>query len=122
MKLKIKTKFITLKQLPQLVTDEDNNLALESEKVSVVYYRSGYTAKEYEGDWDAIWKAREAIELSTAISIPDATMKLINSKRMQAELSKEEVYKEYLDKEETELIRVSLAKQWDFDNVSEKQF
>lgn len=60
--------------------------------------------------------------MSKAIKIPDATMKLLNSKRMQTELSKEEVYTQYLTNEEAEILKLSVIKQWEFDNIDEEQF
>jgi hypothetical protein len=53
------------------------------------------------------------------VKIPDARMKLLNSKRMQTELSKESVYSRYLTKEEGELLRLSIIGQWEFDDMKE---
>jgi hypothetical protein len=64
----------------------------------------------------------ETIELSNAIKIPDATLKLFNSKRMQTELSKEEVFSKYLTKEESEILKLSVIRQWEFDDMKEEQF
>jgi hypothetical protein len=64
----------------------------------------------------------ETIELSNAIKIPDAALKLFNSKRMQTELSKEEVFSKYLTKEESEILKLSVIRQWEFDDMKEEQF
>lgn len=49
-------------------------------------------------------------------------MKLLNSKRMQTELSKEEVYTQYLTKEEADVLKLSVIRQWEFDSVGEEEF
>ena len=64
----------------------------------------------------------ETIELSNAIKVPDAALKLFNSKRMQTELSKEEVFSKYLTKEESEMLKLSVIRQWEFDDMKEEQF
>lgn len=78
---------ITLKETTKLTLDGLNNLKLGEETVEFVYYRAGYSSNDYLSDWENLKEAMEVIELSNAVKVPDATMKLVNSKRMQAELS-----------------------------------
>ena len=72
---------------------------LDGEKIAIAYFRSGYKMSDYKEDWEAIWRVRELIEMSNAIKIPTVTMELFNCKRVQTELSKEEVFSQYLTKE-----------------------
>lgn len=74
---------------------------------------------DYEENKEVTWHAREIIELSNAIKIPTVTFDLINQKRMQVELSKESVYKQFLSEEESELLRSTLVPVWDFDSMTE---
>lgn len=74
-------------------------MKLGEEVVEIVYYRSGYRSEEYVKEWKNLQISMEVIEMSKAIKIPDSALKLFNSKRMQTELSKEEVYTKYLTKE-----------------------
>ena len=64
-----------------------------------MYFRAGYQLSDYLCDCKLTWKAREVIELSNAMKIPNITMDLLNQKRMQVELSKESVYKQFLTPE-----------------------
>lgn len=86
-----------------------------------MYYRAGYQLSDYQQDPEAAWKARELIELSNAIKIPNITFDLMNQKRMQAELSKESVYSQYLSSEEADILKSSLVPIWEFDNMSEEE-
>jgi hypothetical protein len=88
----------------------------------VVYYRAGYQLTDYQQDPETAWKARELIEHSNAIKIPNITFDLMNQKRMQAELSKESVYSQYLSPEEAALLKSTLVPIWEFDNMSEEDF
>ena len=61
MKKGIKSKRITLMEATEkLEKDQNDDLLLNGQKVSIAYFRSGYRMSDYK-DWDAIWKARELI-------------------------------------------------------------
>ncbi len=112
---------ITLEETAKLTLDGLNNLKLGEETVEFVYYRAGYSSNDYLSDWENLKEAMEVIELSNAVKVPDATMKLVNSKRMQAELSKPEVHEKYLTKEEAEVLMLSVIRQWEFDSMTEEE-
>eukprot|EP00494_Astrolonche_serrata_P024875 UN25135 len=48
--------------------NKDNELIIDKRAISVVYFRAGYTPRDYPTENE--WKAREKIEMSTAIKSP----------------------------------------------------
>jgi hypothetical protein len=72
--------------------DQNGDLYFQGNiKIAIVYYRSGYTTRE-KISWEAIEKAN----LSNAINIPSIHAFLVNTKTMQALLSKREIMRKYL--------------------------
>lgn len=55
----------------------------------MVYFRAGYTPQEHN---ENTLKGKRKVHLSNAVCIPWIGSELVNQKRMQAELSKPEVY------------------------------
>lgn len=70
--------------------------------MSFVYYRCGYKLDHFkvDGDQNVGWKVKEDIELSNAYCIPPVVMELINQKRVQTELTKPQVLRQFLPEEE----------------------
>ena len=56
-------------------SSDDNN------KISVVYYRAGYTPSDYPTEME--WKMRSLIESSTAIKCPSIAYQLAGTKKIQ---------------------------------------
>lgn len=77
--------------------DSNQNLIIDSKIVSLVYFRAAYTDKDFP-DEDS-WKAREMIELSTAIKCPNVDTFLCTFKVFQYYLQKPEVLKKFLPDE-----------------------
>lgn len=66
-----------------------------------------------------MWKAKEAIVFSNALSVPPIEFELVNQKRMQTELAKPEILKRYASEEEAEMLMKTRVGEWEFDNISE---
>jgi len=93
-KHKIKSAKLSLSDINKKITkDEEGNLSLDGNKVSLVYFNSGDKEEDYP-DEDS-WKARELIELSTAIKVPDLNTFLTSFNVFQYYLSKPDVIMHY---------------------------
>ena len=91
---KIKSVKLTLSEINKKVTkDEEGNLTFDGKKVSLVYFNSGDKEEDYQ-DEDS-WKARELIELSTAIKVPDINTFLASNRIFQYYLSKPDIIMHY---------------------------
>ena len=91
---KIKSAKLTLSEINKKITkDEEGNLVLDGNKVSLVYFVSGDQEEDYP-DEDS-WKGRELVELSTAIKVPDINSFLASHKVFQYYLSKPDVIMHY---------------------------
>jgi len=75
--------------------------------VSVVYYRAGYTPRDYPSNDE--WLARRLIERSRAIKCPNAIYHLLGSKTVQPILGKEGVLERYLKPEDCAKLRSVFA-------------
>ena len=90
----IKSVKLTLSEINKKITkDEEGNLVLDGNKVSLVYFVSGNKEEDYP-DEDS-WKGRELVELSTAIKVPDINSFLASHKVFQYYLSKPEIIMHY---------------------------
>lgn len=58
-----------------------------SNEVAVVYFRAGYSPKDYHGQ--AEWNARLKLERSTAIKSPSIAYHLAGTKKVQQVLAEE---------------------------------
>ena len=91
---KLKSVKMTLSEInKKIIKDEEGNLVLDGNKVSLVYFISGDKEEDYP-DEDA-WKGRELVELSTAIKVPDINSFLASHKVFQYYLSKPDVIMHY---------------------------
>ena len=91
---KIKCEKLSLSEISKKVTkDEEGNLKLNEDKISLVYFNSGDKEEDYQ-DEDS-WKARELIELSTAVKVPDINTFLTSFKAFHYYLSKPDVIMHY---------------------------
>ena len=93
-KHKIKTVKLSLSDINKKITkDEEGNLTLNGTKVSLVYFNAGDKEEDYP-DEDS-WKARELVELSTAVKVPDVNTFLASNRIFQYYLSKPDVIMHY---------------------------
>ena len=85
--------------------EQTNELVLGGkDRISVVYYRAGYTPNDYGPD-GVEWKARELMEWSTAIKCPSIGYHLIGSKHFQTIFAQKEVLLRYLSESEADRLR-----------------
>ena len=93
-KHKIKSVKLSLSDVNKKLTkDEEGNLLHNGTKVSLVYFNAGDKEEDYP-DEDS-WKARELVELSTAVKVPDVNTFLASCKIFQYYLSKPDVIMHY---------------------------
>lgn len=64
-------------------------------EVGVVYYRTGYTVSDYHSEKD--WDVRKLLEESYAIKAPNVSTQLAGSKKIQQELTKDEILSKFVD-------------------------
>lgn len=80
--------------------NKDDELMVEGDLVSVVYFRAGYDMTHYPSDRE--WNARCRIERSVAIKCPTINYHLSGTKKVQQALAKEENLRRFL-KDETKV-------------------
>ena len=98
-KHEIRTKRMTLCEIEKKCTvNETFDVVCEEKKVSLFYFRIPLDSKDF-GEEDA-WKAREKIELSTAIKCPNINTYLTSLKVVQHQLTKNDILKKYINNEE----------------------
>ncbi|CAL8089979.1 unnamed protein product [Calicophoron daubneyi] len=72
----------------RLKIDEKRRLFVDGEEIAVVYYRHGYTPEHFSND--EIWNVKYQLERSLAIKCPCIQYMLVNTKLIQAALTKPE--------------------------------
>jgi len=87
--------------------NEKKQLVIDNQVVSVSYYRSGYTPKDYPEEKQ--WEARIAIERSDSIKCPTINYHLIGTKKIQQVLAKPGCVERFMNTEESALIRTCFA-------------
>ena len=93
-KHKIKSEKLSLSEVNKKITkDEEGNLKLNENKISLIYFNSGDKEEDYP-DEDS-WKGRELIELSTAVKVPDINTFLTSFKVFHYYLSKPDIIMHY---------------------------
>ncbi|CAN7101652.1 unnamed protein product [Brassica rapa subsp. narinosa] len=94
---------------------EDGNLIVDGQEVSVVYYRSGYTPRDYPSESE--WNARLLIEQSSAVKCPSIAYHLAGTKKIQQELAKPGVLERFMDnKDDVAKLRKCFAGLWSLDD------
>lgn len=79
-------------------------------EVSVVYFRAGYTPKDFPTDVE--WDVRWMIESSKAVKCPNVAYHLAGTKKVQQALALPGVLERYLSPSESVLVRSSFAGLW----------
>ena len=70
-------------------------------RVSVVYFRAGYTPTDYPTEEE--WKARALLQSSSAVQCPTVAVQLAGTKKVQQVLGKREVLRRFLDQSSPDL-------------------
>ncbi|CAN7025252.1 unnamed protein product [Brassica rapa subsp. trilocularis] len=95
--------------------EEDGTLIVDGQEVSVVYYRSGYTPRDYPSESE--WNARLLIEQSSAVKCPSIAYHLAGTKKIQQELAKPGVLERFMDnKDDVAKLRKCFAGLWSLDD------
>lgn len=98
----------TLKEIKENgILLDDKTLVVNDKIISIVYFRAGYTPKDYPTYIE--WDARMLIEQSNAIKCPNIFLQLSGAKKIQQILANEGITEKYLSKENSELIRKTYA-------------
>ena len=94
----IKSRRLTLNEIAKNCEfDENKNIKFENKIISLFYFRSCYTEKDFIDEES--WKGREMIELSTAIKVPNINSFLTTFKVFQYYLTKPEILKKFCPEE-----------------------
>lgn len=113
----------TLEQISRKTTIGENNRLIfvpHGAEISVVYYRSGYSPRDYPTDVE--WISRERLERSHAIQCPSVLTQLAGTKKIQQLLTQPEFIAKiepHLSEEQMALIRKTFVKIWPLDSLSE---
>ncbi|KAJ4968720.1 hypothetical protein NE237_015421 [Protea cynaroides] len=93
----------------------DGTLLVGGREVAVVYFRAGYTPRDYPSELE--WRARLALELSCAIKCPSISYHLVGTKKIQQELAKPNVLERFIEKkDDIEKLRKCFAGLWGLDD------
>ncbi|KAL0658516.1 hypothetical protein Bca4012_079101 [Brassica carinata] len=118
--LREKHNIVTIrKSLAEVETEgsvqDDGTLIVDGQEVSVVYYRSGYTPRDYPSESE--WNARLLIEQSSAVKCPSIAYHLAGTKKIQQELAKPGVLERFMDnKDDVAKLRKCFAGLWSLDD------
>jgi glutathione synthase len=94
-----------------------NILMVEGHEISVVYYRAGYTPRDYPSN--AEWAARLLVERSYAIKCPSIAYQLVGAKKVQQQLANSGELERFLSAEEgCAEARSTFAGLWQVDDAS----
>lgn len=113
---RIKTVRKTLREVyEQGKLSSDNDLIVNSELISVAYFRAGYTPDDYPSEQE--WKARVVIESSSAVRCPTVAYQLAGAKKIQQDLAQSGVLEKFMGKDSSSLRQV-FAGLWSLDDLS----
>ncbi|GAQ79430.1 glutathione synthetase [Klebsormidium nitens] len=91
--------------------DGDRTLSISGQRVSVVYFRAGYTPTDYPSDTE--WRARLLMEESSAVKCPSISYHLTGAKKIQQELARPGVLERFITNEkDAALLRRHFAGLW----------
>ncbi|GAA0159433.1 ligase [Lithospermum erythrorhizon] len=94
----------------------DGTLVVSGDPVAVVYFRAGYTPNDYPSESE--WKARQLMELSSAVKCPSISYHLAGTKKIQQELAKPNVLERFLEnKDDIAKLRRCFAGLWSLDDL-----
>jgi glutathione synthetase len=97
---------MTLLEVLERCSLEENtgNLLIDGKRrVSIVYFRAGFTPKDFPST--AEWDARELLEQSTAIKAPTINIQLLGTKKMQQVMAQPAVLERYVTSDEAQFLR-----------------
>ncbi|CAJ1960908.1 unnamed protein product [Sphenostylis stenocarpa] len=93
----------------------DGTLSVDGHPISVVYFRAGYTPKDYPSESE--WRARLLMEQSSAIKCPSISYHLVGTKKIQQELAKPGVLERFVEnKDHVAKLRACFAGLWSLED------
>ncbi|KAL9320305.1 hypothetical protein ACSQ67_012144 [Phaseolus vulgaris] len=93
----------------------DGTLSVDGQPISVVYFRAGYTPKDYPSESE--WRARLLMEQSSAIKCPSISYHLVGTKKIQQELAKPGVLERFVEnKDHVAKLRACFAGLWSLED------
>ena len=96
---------------------EKRALIVDDHEISVVYYRAGYTPRDYPSQ--AEWDARLFVERSHAIKCPSIAYQLVGAKKVQQQLANKGELERFISEEEgLSKVRESFAELYSVDEAS----
>ncbi len=98
---------VSLEQLHREGALRDGNLMWQGQRVSVVYFRAGYSPDEFATPESR--DARQMLEASSAVLLPEAAMQLAGTKKIQQVLTQRSVLQRFLDEESAQTLQESFA-------------
>ncbi|CAI8493030.1 unnamed protein product [Hanseniaspora opuntiae] len=99
-KYKIKSKRITIDEVPKFISKKDDSyLRHNDDVVSVVYFRSCYSPNDFKTE--KAWENRLFLETSLAIKAPSLKMQLAGSKKIQQLVTTPETLQRFIPDEDT---------------------
>lgn len=93
-------------------------LTYKGKGVSVVYFRAGYTPRDYPSDDE--WSAVLTIERSSAVKCPCVAYHLAGTKKVQQQLSLPGVVERFCSADDAKLLRTSFAGLWGLERDDEE--
>ena len=91
----VNVKYMTLADVTKLcLVDEKGNITTEEKQISLFYFATGRTEKDYKDEND--WKGREIIELSNAIKCPSINLLLASQEIFINKLRDSEFIKKFI--------------------------
>lgn len=102
------------KSLAQVVecatTDVSGGLWIDGQRVTLAYYRAGYTPTDYPSEKE--WEGRLLLEKSSAIKCPNMAYHLAGTKKVQQDLTRPGVLERFLPSEDAATMRSSFTGLW----------
>ncbi|KAH6569210.1 hypothetical protein BASA50_002873 [Batrachochytrium salamandrivorans] len=96
----------------------DNRLFIGKDEVAVVYFRAGYTPRDYPTENE--WSARTLLELSNAIKCPNIAYHLAGSKKIQQTLAASGVLERFIsDTKDVETLKSTFTGLYPLDETVE---
>lgn len=122
----IKSYRLSLEKIKENTTINSGHLYMKDtmDKVSVVYFRSGYAPSDYESDPELTWDARYILETSLAIKCPSLLTQLSGAKKIQQVLTSPDTVRKFLpdtDESELEKLLSTFVKIYPLDGSEEGQ-
>jgi len=91
-------------------TDASGGLWIVGQRVTVAYFRAGYTPTDYPSEKE--WEGRLLLEKSSAIKCPNMAYHLAGTKKVQQDLTRPGVLERFLPPEDAAAMRGSFTGLW----------